>query len=682
MRLFWNYTKDGNPIEILEKCVENDKIEILEIPEALGKNLIKKKVTTLEEMKNNINIKNDSESVIFKFTPKKISKIDLVILDKKLLNIFFNINSEYEFSYYSEKLKDDELNKLINFLKDEKIKLYESLINVIKMFNENEKYFKKMIKKYNKKDRLKEKSFYKDIFLKLNDINKYKKKVFKLSEKYIKEMKEEFKKICINSKTKIEKSYEIDKFIIYYDLKQYSLTKNFLLTLFEDCLNLNDEKLDEKINEDIRYIWIINQNSEMVPYLKGEFIDDFTEDNIYDKLSEYKDKVSIYTNFLKKRLKQKGLEESFYKEEKISVKMEKNFFLDELDSNILKKYFKFFLFCSRPNEFIDKEDIEENLEIYKELKNNDFERVSIDYYKIMFYYKIKDLILVFEEKIKELILLKNEFSPWIKEIIKEKEISLLENTYYQINKKYADNIIKKISDIENSGIELYFYLEQIADYYVKKMFKEIDSIYEEIAKKRLVNIDKNLLKDKEIKQNKKEDLKMKNTNLKKVEYLYSRKDEFFREKTRKSLKEKNKIDLSFLESKDYLNGIKYFTFSNLKRVSVYYKILILNLLSNLDVKDIEKYLKEKDYEIKSYEKYFYFLKSNRKNLVGKHLEYIYSYLKEKNSEKAEELITYVNYYTLYSENLWLDILDLEKYEEKFISYQNILSPFFWTLQFN
>ena len=126
--------------------------------------------------------------------------------------------------------------------------------------------------------------------------------------------------------------------------------------------------------------------------------------------------------------------------------------------------------------------------------------------------------------------------------------------------------------------------------------------------------------------------------------------------------------------------IKSFSFSNLFRTGIYYKILILNYLFTIDKKDftIEAQVlkKENKEEIsenseKNFQIYYNALMRNNKQFGDKHLKYLFHYLVKKESKLIFNIINCLNFLHLYDDNLLENAINLGAFEKFFPFYEEV-----------
>lgn len=262
--------------------------------------------------------------------------------------------------------------------------------------------------------------------------------------------------------------------------------------------------------------------------------------------------------------------------------------------------------------------------------------------EILFNKKIEFLLIMFEEKLKNLRI--ND------EPIKEyKEIR--EIPYKKIREKYINNILKTKYDLE---IE----------------FKS--EIYEEKIKN--FNQEKGLKKLKKYLEKNKEKTEDEEDLYKVIQVIEI------------PLKEKNKCkagrktEKKNLFQNNYLEDIKSFSFSNLFRTGIYYKILILNYLFTIDKKDftieaqiLKKGNKEETSENseKNFQIYYNALMRNNKQFGEKHLKYLFYYLVKKENKLIFNVINCLNFLHLYDDNLLESVVNLETFETLFPFYEEV-----------
>lgn len=603
--------------KFLKNSVKDNKVKILEIPKKLEKSLIKKSEVTLEELEK-FNEK-DLENIFLEFEPNLIFGMDFLMFNEKLIeNIFFKVCSEYCFSPFSKELTDSEYKRLTNFLinkENDKLKIkIEDLIGelstimfIIKRFYCED--FKPSLKeKINKK-----------ILKSIEDINYYKKEIKNVYNSFFVRIEREVQYIAENYLEKVDndillKCEEIELSIAVLETLKAQLLPFNVKMIFSEMLAdyfKSDGKI--KIKKSIDKLWEIKQEK-LILMLDSEE-EDFTINNIEEKMIKYFEYLS-----------EKG----------ILINTKEEDFFNRLDENIILNYLKLFFFCSRPNEFIEVKEFLTKLENYTCLEKYIMEYGDIFFEKkeLCFNLKVKNLLLMFEEKVLSFPV------ESIEKLGNEKLKILREKSYSKINEEYVKNILEYFDGYKKLFKEKWIVLS-------KDLEREIEFDESLFVKKLLTNLNLEEIYE-VIKTGSKEILKLPNEHLK-VRKYFSFKEEY----------------------EEYLEEVKKFAFSNVKRTGIYYRLLLLNILSNLDSEKLSEYLKENGKVSDNYKIYFSDLKKNKKKLGKKHLEYILNFLKETDKDKAKELIFCINSINIYSEdNLLIDILDLEEYEKNFIYSEN------------
>lgn len=632
MKLFWNYKKDSeNLLNILKLIVGDNTLRIIYLPEFIKDSIRISSDLTIEELEKMD--KSDLKKVIFEFKPKAIYKITYSFIDENLEDIFLNLISEHRFSYCSCELSEEEYNEIINCLKDRRIVLnriakecMESLETVV------------MIYKNKMKIPSKNQCDIRNNFLKNIDfINNIRSQLRHENFKYLDKLKEELITLCSSKDEDL--NLLLSRFINTYVLKKNLCVKHIekrILDLTKDYSNLVEEKRVEEIIQLSFEIWISNEGK-IISSLCFEN-EDFTEENIYEKLKywfeEYITEKEVFLELEKEFDSRKGLDsyEQEFTRENIRI------FLQNLNSELLLNYLKLFLFCCRPNEFIEEEDILDKINVYKILceyiRNVDENKIiSKDIKDLLFNEKIKNLLLIFQEKVisfpKEKLKLNN---PFITE--------LREKLHSQLNEEYIENFLKFLNNLQLANKE--FYLNCISNTL---------KIQNDFMKPEIINIFKDI----------EEYEKLYNVNILSRFWGVERLKKMLNTEIKKEMKKPCKV-----LDENYLERIKEFAFSNLKRARIYYKIFLLNILFKIDEKDIEKFLKDKGYIGNNYLTYFKALKRNEKRLGKEHLRYILNYLDEIDKKERQNLIDCINYLTIYNENFLFDILSLEEYEEIYL----------------
>lgn len=618
MKLFWDYKGTlKSPGVILNDIVTGDEIKIIELPKGISDLVKKIRIDSLEEIPEKLEKRKveNLENVFFEFKPKRIEKADNLFIARNIFDIFFNISSEHRFSHFSAELTEEEYKKIIDFLKNERIMLNKSLQKRIEyLIDASFVYNKKLKLPKNAEEKIRA-----EFFCSIDYVNKLRERAKELNEKSLEMFIGTFILICQKNKENLEMVLQI--FIEELSLTKYRDTKKELLEISKKYKDLNNIEEKEFLRKELTSLWYANQEKILLILLNEK--DDFTLENIYEKMEKYyeinKDSYEENLDFLGQQLT--------YDEFKL--------FLSVQDSQLLLNYLKLFLFCCRPNEFIKKEDVEKKFSVYEKLYKY-LEEVSsqkIESYEsikdVLFDGKIKNLLLMFEEKIlslpKEILPRENEMED---KLISKKIKELRKKSYSEINKKYVDNILNEINKIELIYKELYtFSMAKI------RILKRVAKKFEKVTHAEN-ELEKNFLEEMKGFLEIKPDIEVKREEIGKKFNLIN-----------------------------YLEPVKEFAFSNFKRAEVYYKIFLFNILFKIDEKDLEKFVKSKGYDKENYLTYFKALKRNEKNLGKEHIKYILEYLKEKDKEEVQNFIQCINYLTICSENLLIDTLDLEEYEK-------------------
>lgn len=636
MKLFYDF---NNPVEnefyILEKIINFEyPINMIKIPENFEK-IKKAKLTSFENLKK-IDLK-ELGKVIFEFEPKGILKINKEIVKNNLEKIFFKIGSEHEFSHRADELTSEEYDEIINFLTEDRLKLNMEAEECLKTLLICSKIieFKIKIPKKN------EDTITEICDEKIKNLNNLIPKLKEKNKNYVKKMRETLEKILKGKKSEI--SFKTLNFINEFDLFVFSknnLLKKPFLSLYEkyNLSSKNDLHKIFIIEEFIYHICNINERGIIQLLCKEE--PNFEVKNLYKKLEKYND-PNLFMDTIPE-------EESIPKYIDFSP-IEKNIriFLQSISPKKLKNFLKLFLFCCRDEILITQEQIKEIFPIYLNFKTETAEikkKVSSDFEtkEILFNKKIEFLLIMFEEKLKNLRI--ND------EPIKEYN-EIREMSYKKIREKYINNILKTKYDLE---IELRseIYEEKIKNFNQKKVLKKIKKYLEKNKEK--TEYEENLYKIIQV-----------------IEI---------------PLKEKNKCkagrktEKKNLFQNNYLEDIKSFSFSNLFRTGIYYKILILNYLFTIDKKDftIEAQVlkKENKEEIsenseKNFQIYYNALMRNNKQFGDKHLKYLFHYLVKKESKLIFNIINCLNFLHLYDDNLLENAINLGAFEKFFPFYEEV-----------
>lgn len=644
MKLFYDF---NNPVEnefcILEKIINSKyPINMIKIPENFEK-IKKVKLTSFENLKK-IDLKKLGK-VIFEFEPKGILKINKEIIKNNLEKIFFKIGSEHEFSLRADELTSEEYDEIIGFLTEDRLKLNMEAEECLKTLLIYSKIIEFEIKIPKKSE---------DIIIeicneKINSLNNLIPKLKEKNEDYTNKMRKALEKILKGEKSEIiSKTFN---FINEFDLFVFS-KNNLLEKLF---LNLYD-KYNLSSKEDLHKIFIIKEfiyhirninEKEVIQFLCKEE-PNFEIKNLYEKLKKYNNPF-LFIEFTPDLFTESMLGEKNILKYFDFSPIEKNIriFLQNISPEKLKNFLKLFLFCSRDEILITQEQIKEIFPIYLNFKAEKTEikkKVSSDFEtkEILFNKKIEFLLIMFEEKLKNLRI--ND------EPIKEyKEIR--EIPYKKIREKYINNILKTKYDLE---IE----------------FKS--EIYEEKIKN--FNQEKGLKKLKKYLEKNKEKTEDEEDLYKVIQVIEI------------PLKEKNKCkagrktEKKNLFQNNYLEDIKSFSFSNLFRTGIYYKILILNYLFTIDKKDftieaqiLKKGNKEETSENseKNFQIYYNALMRNNKQFGEKHLKYLFYYLVKKENKLIFNVINCLNFLHLYDDNLLESVVNLETFETLFPFYEEV-----------
>ena len=511
MKLFWNYEENSEtPLNILRKIVKNNRIQIIVLPKYINEEIGISKIITFEELEK-INT-NNFESVIFEFQPSCIFKINYRIINNNLEDIFFNPISEHRFSYCSSELTEEEYLKIVKFFKNERMTLNRVTQECMK-----ELITAAIILKFNLKVPKKSGEKIKINFLKnIRFINEIKNILKFENDKYLDNMEKKLTDICLSNPKDINKV--VSNFMEdFYIFDENSKIRNIIINLINNFKNLENEDRKKEIEKIVWNIWIINEK-EIIPFLCSEE-EKFTEENIYNKLKKYSSYTIQKNNILFNNIENFNFFEKQFTYENIKI------FLENLDYKLMINYLKLFLFCCRPNEFISEKQISENFSTYSSLKKyiksiETNEIISNEITELLFHAKIKNLLLIFEEKIlsfskEDILNLKNQDL-----------IDLRRKSYFDILDEYIKNELILLDNLKLIYKELYTLNDSRTTRIIKKLNKyenDLDfELYEFLRKK-----------SKEIEENKQ------NSN-------FSRKD----------VNKKNTISYS------YLNAIKEFSFSN------------------------------------------------------------------------------------------------------------------------
>ena len=620
MKIFWNYEENSeNILDILKTIIKDNKLQIISLPESIKDSIKASRYLTIEELEK-ID-KSNLKEVIFDFRAKSLYKISYPFIDKHLADIFFNKISEHRFSHYSYELSEEEYSNIIDLLQDTRIILNEAVKKCMEDLITAVVIYKNEMKIPSKKQISIKINFLKNITF-INEV----KNLLKFENfKYLDNIEKELINLCNNDNGNL--NLFLSKFVNTDKLKEKLYVKSLILELIENYPNLTEEKRKEKIQYLSYTIWLFN-DGKLITYLCNEK-EDFTEENIYEKL-----KLLFEEYFTKEDFSydKKNNNLNIFERELTYESMKS--FLQNLDRELLLNYLKLFLFCCRPDEFIDEKDILNKIDAYKKLDEyiKKDKIISKDFKALLFDEKIKDLLLIFQEKI----------ISFPTENLKENNIfiaTIRKKFYSELSREYIENILSFLRNLSLANKEFY-----------NTCVEKIKVFQKQYQKPEI----KNGIKE-AIEYDKKNNLNIfpKHLNIERLEEMS---------------KAKIKKNIDFVLDEDYLKIIKEFTLSSPKRIGIYYEIFLLYLLSSIKEKEIENFVKNKGYEGENYLTYFKALKRNKKNLGKEHLKYIFNYFDEKDKEKREEFIACINNLTLYNKNPLLDILDFKEYEGKTFLY--------------
>ena len=409
-------------------------------------------------------------------------------------------------------MTEEEYLKIVKFFKNERMTLNRVTQECMK-----ELITAAIILKFNLKVPKKSGEKIKINFLKnIRFINEIKNILKFENDKYLDNMEKKLTDICLSNPKDINKV--VSNFMEdFYIFDENSKIRNIIINLINNFKNLENEDRKKEIEKIVWNIWIINEK-EIIPFLCSEE-EKFTEENIYNKLKKYSSYTIQKNNILFNNIENFNFFEKQFTYENIKI------FLENLDYKLMINYLKLFLFCCRPNEFISEKQISENFSTYSSLKKyiksiETNEIISNEITELLFHAKIKNLLLIFEEKIlsfskEDILNLKNQDL-----------IDLRRKSYFDILDEYIKNELILLDNLKLIYKELYTLNDSRTTRIIKKLNKyenDLDfELYEFLRKK-----------SKEIEENKQ------NSN-------FSRKD----------VNKKNTISYS------YLNAIKEFSFSN------------------------------------------------------------------------------------------------------------------------
>lgn len=642
MKLFCNFNDNSkNYFYILDRILNSEKqIKIIKIPENFEK-ISRVNSISFEELKK-IDLKKLGK-VILEFTPKAIFKLSKEIILENLEDIFFNINSEYKFSYCADELTSEEYDKIIIFLKNDRLKLNMEVLNCLR----NLLIYSKILEydlKLSKQDMKMTNGLYS---ASIKFLNKTIPELKKKNDKYVGEMREYIKEIFEGNKENL--FFKIPYFIKKFDLFIFTngdLIKILLINLFDRYNQADEFEKMYILEEAIFNIQNINERG-IIPFLCEEK-PNFDKKNFLEKLKKY-NFITLFEDKVEIKLEDGITFDIDYSSKEKAMRV----FLQSISSTVLKNYLKLFLFCCRDEKIINQEQIKdvfssyENLEnihsVYEE-KNDNF--LNFEKIEILFKKKIEFLLIMFKEKIKNIRIVSEANS----EYDKLKKIS-----YENLRKEYINNILKMKYNLE---------IEAKSEIYV--------------FRKKVLKQEKALKKMKKYLEKKKEKEKIEESLYQIIQIIESI------PKEKINIKRGRKIEKKNLFQNSYLENIKEFSFSSPLRVEIYYKILLLNILFSIDKKDFREKTetlrnenkntnseeKNKNLE-KNFQIYYNALMRNDKKLGEKHLKYLIYYLNEKEDEKTFDVINCINFLHIYSENLLENIINLGTFEKYFPFYEEI-----------
>ena len=632
MKLFYDFNSQTKiSFQTLQKIINpKSKITIIKIPEKLEQ--IKKiTLTSFSELKEEYLKKLGK--VILEFEPIGILKINKDIINCDLDKIFFKIGSEHEFSCYTDELTPEEYDEIINFLTEDRLKLNmeaEECARVLLLYSKIIEFEIKVPKKY--------KDTVTDIGSeKIEELSKLIPKLKEKKKDYTQKMKEYLKKILEEKRDEIP--FKAINFVIKFDLFIFyknNIMEKLFFNLY-DNYHLESKNDNDKISMIESFIYNIQDISEkrIIQFLCNDK-NDFKVKNIYEKLKNYNNAIDLFTNVIPRDGKTiKFIDYS-------SDQKNNRIFLQYISSKDLKNFLKLFLFCCRDEILITQEQIKKIFDIYSKFKNKEIEieknlPSNLEKKKILFDKKIEFLLIMFEEKLKNLRINGKSLKEY-------KEIR--EMSYKKIREKYINNILKTKYDLEK---------ETKNQTYVDK----ISQNNQDIAWRKI-----------------KKFLEKKKNKTKEEEELYDF-FKFWNEQQEEKIKRKagRKIENKELFSDNILENIRDFCFSNIGRVGIYYKILLLNILFDINKEDFAEeaqIMKETSEDSKkNFQIYYNALMRNNKQFGDKHLKYLFYYLVKKESKLIFNIINYLNFLHLYDNNLLENTINLKSFETFFPFYEKM-----------
>lgn len=387
------------------------------------------------------------------------------------------------------------------------------------------------------------------------------------------------KNIILIFKTNEIKKYELKNMNEMLEIFFYIDTE-YKFSLFSKELTLNEYKIIiEKLKEYIKSITLKRNILDAVKQLlmcnKGK---------IQEKLNEVKLKISLFFPEEKrvenenkspnvifeeiKKMKILNEVEFFYKmynlveriskDHKLYDKKYFNFFkeiltenlfnnkdiiltqLYDIEDNILIEYLKLFFFISRPIEFITEEMICELNETRKYLEKNFLKKIEgeeIFKHTFFFSFKVKILLINFFEKVYYFYLKNNKskkIEKIIQEVLRKKDLSV-ETVFSYIEGEYLNKIQEQKKNFKNN----FRYEKKKID------FNFFDCLFDEKSVEVITRITKSKT------ENNKVELKVENYSEKRI--LMEKEEKF-----------------------------KRFCFSNIFRISLYYKVKLINILGKIN----------------------------------------------------------------------------------------------------
>ena len=654
MKLFHNFLEEkNNPLKILDKIVDkNEMIQVIIIPMISEYEMIwKLEPLPFDELKK-MDL-NKLKRVIFEFIPNKIYEFTKKDLMENLFEIFFGIVSEHRFSYCAKFPSDEKFDEMIYSLQDERTKLNKEGLEYLEKYlikygiNKNNIKFKK---KFEKKI---DSNYIESVNYLLKTLPKIKEKNKKYSENIL------YLILGIYFFGNSLRQKKIELFIkeleLYGDELQEERVRinleNILKELDEKIKNkikdikikasINDENIMQTLLENREAVEILLNDKEIMDYLlsRAKYIMYLTEGMGLFILLEA---IDVENNEIK-ILNQDIIIECLKKD--IFYVFNRNKYIENLggeffqniNKNVLKNYLKIFLFSAIEDVSISSKEINDGIKSYLYLKEyiskNEENAIGLD--ENLFNAKIKIVIHMFEEKIL------SSSNKIINELNNDEIKKIKQKKYSVIKKEYVDDILNYYKVKRNSGNEFF-----------KIVAKEYNSRKEALKN----SIDKF--------ENTKEEGPIKKV-IDELNLRGENKNKFFKEAEEHT---NNIID-------GEIEILKEFAFSNLKRTEVFYQILLLKLLQELDHKKLEENMKNKGYKGESFQQYFRELKTGKKNLGEEHLKYIIEYLSKdkdiKSNERGYRILQCMNFLNLYKNDVMENVLSLIEYERMFRFYKII-----------